>query len=1123
MKKHICKLIRKDLSRARHFGGVLFDEYYENIFHAFYNSKFMISKNDLKNILLKDEFVKFDYSNKETIISLISSFYETKEHKENEEDVYNYNYIKNLFKEENNTLILIIYKLIIDFEKTTYNEISSTISKINSSLKIDKKQTSHYCKLLKKINFLYKGKKLSKNNERVVFKNETNNLYNKVEIEQSFSDEEDNSENEALNSGRNFKEQICFQFDTLKNLQANNSANPEKILDFTNEESLYITNSLKLNKHYLENRFSLIIDENNIENNLYFHLLINKEKGLTINQVCSLLGFLGRDKAIVRFLNNLDKKNYIQHFSIRKGKKFEYVYKINEAVAPVEGFIYKYVEYYKNKFGSHSGGPKIDDVSEKLKLDILVKQENNLALSAAKSRSNLNKSFSSTCTNSKSNQNFIISENDSKLQSTINSKNKKLNFSSNTKNDANEPSVLPQLTTLSHNKFIKQNTDDQDNLHSQIKLEHIKIEPVKFNFDNNITLNDSDFLFILNRLNDDERYQSVKEKYQESLLKYLNLEQEQNNLIISNTVENENLHLNKNFEKNSLAFQPQFFNPIISSLSNDSKLHIILEFFYANSKFLKLRTFDNVNLNRFLFCLNKIQERKILTMNDIKLFIINELENKIGFKIDRKTLRNVLLNLEALGFIKTMEFELVMKNKNYTYSNNKEEIVQRKLIVMRRDVNLTPEMIGEIEELIKPRQKVTPGTDLELLDLEFYENENHIKEMIKEDVIGKSGSKNLSVEGVQKISNLNMPAPFLNKLQTPIKDFREIKKEINNIVKTHDLSIDYCEKNILNLTQILEKIRTSHDDKNCNNFFLRWKRFYFIKQNLIQIFQESKEKKNLIKIENDENYIKVPLYKLLETHSNQKVIVPEFMMKNIIREPTYPYKYELTKIPDDRLSTNNPYSKYTPDIASLISSKDEEKRKYETPYDTTFFGEMNLKTQKITFNSDLKLNEKDISFAHNFLKVKPDFEENCELLNFIENKRNRSDENEKNYAALIVETRINKKIKKMPSPYELKKDIAFRNRNKKFSSNHYNKLIDFYPIINKIYFNPNITMKKLRHSLVTLLPSEMIYTDFLLYLNKIGVLKISNLNEMDYNSEKLKIDDDMCLELDESASKFLDI
>jgi uncharacterized membrane protein YvbJ len=71
-----------------------------------------------------------------------------------------------------------------------------------------------------------------------------------------------------------------------------------------------------------------------------------------------------------------------------------------------------------------------------------------------------------------------------------------------------------------------------------------------------------------------------------------------------------------------------------------------------------------------------------------------------------------------------------------------------------------------------------------------------------------------------------------------------------------------------------------------------------------------------------------------------------------------------------------------------------------------------LKTHKITFYSDLKLNEKYIRFPQNFLKVQPDLQENHEILNFIENKRNCTDENEKSYAELIVERSIYKKTKK---------------------------------------------------------------------------------------------------------------
>ena len=126
-----------------------------------------------------------------------------------------------------------------------------------------------------------------------------------------------------------------------------NSLNPLNIMKLTKEEERYLTNPIKFNKSFLEHRFSFSIDESNLENNLFFHLLLNRDHGLTMHEICSLLGFIGRDKAIVRFLNNLEKKNYIKRSSIRKGKKFEYIYKLDETKTQVPDSIHRYVKFYQ--------------------------------------------------------------------------------------------------------------------------------------------------------------------------------------------------------------------------------------------------------------------------------------------------------------------------------------------------------------------------------------------------------------------------------------------------------------------------------------------------------------------------------------------------------------------------------------------------------------------------------------------------------------------------------------------------------------------------------------------------------------------------------------------------------
>ena len=63
----------------------------------------------------------------------------------------------------------------------------------------------------------------------------------------------------------------------------------------------------------------------------------------------------------------------------------------------------------------------------------------------------------------------------------------------------------------------------------------------------------------------------------------------------------------------------------------------------------------------------------------MKKAVVKNLESNIGFIIDKKTLKNISANLEKLGLVKILEFELTMKNKHIKYSKNKTEIKQSKI------------------------------------------------------------------------------------------------------------------------------------------------------------------------------------------------------------------------------------------------------------------------------------------------------------------------------------------------------------------------------------------------------------------------------------------------------------
>src|SRR5690606_2759653 len=130
------------------------------------------------------------------------------------------------------------------------------------------------------------------------------------------------------------------------------------------------------------------------------------------------------------------------------------------------------------------------------------------------------------------------------------------------------------------------------------------------------------------------------------------------------------------------------------------KIDILLDFFNSISSITANKSFSNISFNRYLFCLNKIQEKALLSSIDLKHLIVEELECKKDYTIDRKTLKKILVNLESLGLIKILEFEITMKNKDYNYVKSN-EIKQSKVYILRRDLEQTNQLLEQIEEDLK--------------------------------------------------------------------------------------------------------------------------------------------------------------------------------------------------------------------------------------------------------------------------------------------------------------------------------------------------------------------------------------------------------------------------------------
>lgn len=206
---------------------------------------------------------------------------------------YNNNYIKNLYKEKFNNTIRNVYIAINEIgNETNYNEINRYLLDCNIDLK-NIKNTSHYCKYLMKTNRLISNISIQNSNEKLISINNTK-----------------------------FHQLDNIDFDERDNEDENENNNNE------NEENMTTVNmNLNLSMNEKLGILPFLIDKNNIENNILFFLCVFKE-GLNNKEISYLIDMNGKEKSVVRIINELCSQNIIKKNSIRNGKIFEYSYTI---------------------------------------------------------------------------------------------------------------------------------------------------------------------------------------------------------------------------------------------------------------------------------------------------------------------------------------------------------------------------------------------------------------------------------------------------------------------------------------------------------------------------------------------------------------------------------------------------------------------------------------------------------------------------------------------------------------------------------------------------------------------------------------------------------------------------
>ena len=224
----------------------------------------------------------------------------------------------------------------------------------------------------------------------------------------------------------------------------------------------------------------------------------------------------------------------------------------------------------------------------------------------------------------------------------------------------------------------------------------------------------------------------------------------------------------------------------------------------------------NVSLssyNRYIFILNLLYQKKVLSLVEIKHHISKELEHNKDFVIDRKTIRRLLTTLEKIGLVKITRYELTMRNLSHKYLNAKDEIKQEKIIAVHRDVDINDNLFyNKAIEKLKPNKKIETKND---------DDENEIKKMIGNkslnklinNVIEKNNNKiiiNLKtklfipiynilkkIEAKRKINYKNEFSLLIQKLRQNLKSFNYINNLYHQNNKENEIINNYKNDNFI--------------------------------------------------------------------------------------------------------------------------------------------------------------------------------------------------------------------------------------------------------------------------------------------------------------------------------------
>ena len=385
----------------------------------------------------------------------------------------------------------------------------------------------------------------------------------------------------------------------------------------------------------------------------------------------------------------------------------------------------------------------------------------------------------------------------------------------------------------SYSKYLARHISDNKDLKKASK----SCAPNKFNF---------------NFLKNKKEIKKENENKEEKVNEVLNKEEKKDKKECINILEDDENNKDKKITLESEILNKEDYNFILDKIKELGK-KVIKESEDKNAMRKNVINYissieknKNVSLssyNRYIFILNILYEKKVLSFVEIKHHISNELEKNNEFMIDRKTIRRLLNTLEKIGLIKIVRYELTMRNLIHKYLNSKEEIKQEKIIVVHRDVDINNKIFHhQVDEKLRSNKKSESKINVDKKEL---------KKLIEENK--KNNNLNNIVNNVIDNNNDMIKINLKEKLFIPIfnilkkienKKKIDIKKEYNKFMQR--LKRNFCSYNYINnlyneKDKEIDIINKYKNDNLIENFYEKNNFSYF---DLIK--EESQQYSNII-------------------------------------------------------------------------------------------------------------------------------------------------------------------------------------------------------------------------------------------------------------------------------------